>query len=166
MVASATGAALVAHWLCWTCFGISLVATLVILPRIQVRVERDAVPGLWVVLGPLGQSVTAANLLGPRAVGLAYGWVVWACAMAWIAYVLPVTLRARPRFTFAFWAFTFPLGTVVTGTSALHLTDLAGVLFAGLLVGWGVAAGGTVRYLSAAARTTRAAGAAVSPPAP
>jgi tellurite resistance protein TehA-like permease len=49
---------------CYGMFGISLFATLALLPLIWHRLGPGAVPTVWIVLGPLGQSITAANLLG------------------------------------------------------------------------------------------------------
>jgi tellurite resistance protein TehA-like permease len=56
------------------------------------------------------------------------------------------------KFALTYWAFTFPVGTCVTGTAQLaHHTDLplfawASVLFfIGLLAAWVVAAFGTTR---------------------
>ena len=78
-------------------FGVSLMASLVTIPLIWGRLlhygpgPRRLVPTLWIVLGPLGQSITAANLLGAaaphaihggdatllRAFGLVYGVPTW-----------------------------------------------------------------------------------------
>ncbi len=81
MTAAATGALLVPHapagqprltllLACYAMFGISLLATLIIVPQIWSRLVQHKVgaaamaPTLWIVLGPLGQSVTAASSLG------------------------------------------------------------------------------------------------------
>ena len=94
------------------------------------------VPTLWIVLGPLGQSITAANLLGGvarlalpapyatafAAFGVVYGVPVWGFAALWAALATALTVRAAPGrlpFSLTWWSFTFPVGTCVTGTIAL-----------------------------------------------
>ncbi|MFG2300264.1 TDT family transporter [Actinacidiphila glaucinigra] len=186
MVSAATGAALVPHLpagqarltlllACYAMFGMSLIASLVIIPQIWGRLVRHKtgpaamVPTLWIVLGPLGQSVTAANLLGhaaPTALprpyatgaevfGYLYGVPTWGFAMMWLALAAALTLRTARNglpFTLTWWSFTFPLGTCVTGTSALALRlhsaafqGAALVLYAGLVAAWALVAVRTVR---------------------
>ncbi|MDQ0377417.1 TDT family transporter [Amycolatopsis thermophila] len=172
MVSAATGAALVPHLpagqprlalllACYAMFGVSLFATLALLPQIWQRLvtsgtEAGRVPTLWIVLGPLGQSVTAANLLGAvapgvlpfgpaaAAFGLFYGVATWGFAMLWLAIAAAVTLRtvrAGMPFSLTWWSFTFPVGTCVTGSSALAavtgsaLFDCAAVSLYVLLIG-------------------------------
>jgi tellurite resistance protein TehA-like permease len=127
------------------------------------------VPTLWLVLGPLGQSVTAFGLLGPHAgellkapygesleaFGVVYGLPVWGFAMGWMAIAGALTLRAMRRglpFSLTWWSFTFPVGTVVTGTAGLAVqtgaqafTWLAVCTFALLLLAWVVALANTLR---------------------
>lgn len=145
MVSAATGAALVPHLppgqprlafllFCYALFGVGLFATLALLPLIWHRLVRlgpGTVPTIWIVLGPLGQSVTAANLLGsaapgvlpgtsaPVAFGLLFGVPTWGFAMLWLALAATITLRSALPFSLTWWSFTFPVGTCVTGTSAL-----------------------------------------------
>ncbi|MEU5104462.1 MULTISPECIES: TDT family transporter [unclassified Streptomyces] len=188
MVSAATGAALVPHTAagqprltlllaCYAMFGISLLASLVIITQIWARLMHHKVgpaamtPTLWIVLGPLGQSVTAADLLGAAAhsalprpyatgaevFGFLYGVPVWGFAMMWLALAAALTRRTARRglpFSLTWWSFTFPVGTCVTGTSALalrlHSTPLAALavaLFALLLTAW----------VTVALRTARAA---------
>ena len=81
MVSAATGALLLPHMAegagrqtmlygCYAMFGLSLVASLNIIAMIWTRLTLHGtsgsarVPTLWIVLGPLGQSVMAAGLLG------------------------------------------------------------------------------------------------------
>jgi len=81
MVSAATGAALVARLpagearldlllACYAMFGLSLLAAFVVITLLWNRLLHHGVgpaalvPTLWIVLGPLGQSITAANLLG------------------------------------------------------------------------------------------------------
>ena len=91
------------------------------------------VPTLWIVLGPLGQSVTAAGNLGTQA-----------------AHRAPQSAGGLP-FALTWWSFTFPVGTCVTGTISLaarcHADVLRGasvLLFVLLLVAWLVVAARTV----------------------
>ena len=175
MVSAATGAALVPHAAagqlrltllasCYAMFGLSLLASVVVITLLWGRLARHgvgaaaAVPTLWIVLGPLGQSITATNNLGTqaaldlpapyaaafRALGLVYGLPVWGFAVLWAAIAAAVTVRtARVHlpFSLTWWSFTFPVGTVVTGTSALavrtglDLLTVAAVVFFGVLVG-------------------------------
>jgi C4-dicarboxylate transporter/malic acid transport protein len=185
MVSAATGALLIPHvasaqgrltllLACYAMFGISLFASVMIIPQIWSRLVTHKpgaavmVPTMWIVLGPLGQSVTAAGNLGteaarvlpePYAAGAAvfallYGVPTWGFAMMWLVLAAAVTLRtARGRLPFAltWWSFTFPVGTCVTGTIALaarsHADVLRGVsviLYALLVLAWLVVAARTV----------------------
>jgi tellurite resistance protein TehA-like permease len=80
MVSASDGALLIPHlpegqprlgmlMACYAMFGISLFATLFIVPQVWQRLVQHKtgaaanVPTVWIVLGPLGQSITAANLL-------------------------------------------------------------------------------------------------------
>ncbi|TYQ10319.1 UNVERIFIED_ORG: tellurite resistance protein TehA-like permease [Gordonia westfalica J30] len=156
-------------------FGLAVVAAtpiLVVLARRFRTGDHGAatmMPTWWIVLGPLGQSVTAVCLLAhvaPDAVSasvagamhefaVAYGLVVWAVATVWILVAARLTVRtARAGMPFAmtWWSFTFPMGTYVTGSSALALTlggpvfEVAAVAgFAVLVLAWGVVAARTVR---------------------
>ena len=84
MVSAATGALLIPHvasaqgWLtlllaCYAMFGISLFASVIIITQIWSRLvtykpgPAVMVPTMWIVLGPLGQSVTAAGNPGTEA---------------------------------------------------------------------------------------------------
>jgi C4-dicarboxylate transporter/malic acid transport protein len=186
MVSAATGALLVPHLpagqarltmllACYAMFGLSLIASLMIIPQIWQRLVRHSVgpavmvPTLWIVLGPLGQSITAANLLGgvahlalphPYAVafaafGVVYGVPVWGFAALWAALAAALTIRAarqRLPFHLTWWSFTFPVGTCVTGTTALALHTGAGALrwaavalYLALVVAWLVVSVRTVR---------------------
>ncbi|HEY2522694.1 MAG TPA: TDT family transporter [Streptosporangiaceae bacterium] len=180
MVSAATGALLIPHvpagqarltllLACYAMFGISLLASLFIIPQIWARLVQHKVgpaalaPTLWIVLGPLGQSVTAASNLGqqggqvlpaPYGTGatvaaLLYGVPVWGFAMAWLVLAAAITLRTartaggRLPFALTWWSFTFPVGTCVTGTIALaarshdlFLRDVSVVLYVLLVVAW------------------------------
>ena len=84
MVSAASGALLIPHvgsaqgrltllLACYAMFGISLFASMIIITQLWARLVRyktlaaTMVPTLWIVLGPLGQSVTAAGNLGTAA---------------------------------------------------------------------------------------------------
>lgn len=187
MVSAAMGALLIPHTpagqlrltlivACLAMFGLSLIAALVTTTMIWSRLvhhntpQAGMVPTLWIVLGPLGQSVTAAGLLandGPAALpdlyakglmvfSVIFGVVIWGFAMLWLALAVAVTLRtARAgelHFTMTWWGFTFPLGTCVTGSAVLY-THTGAYLFAGvavalyalLVAAWAVVATRTAR---------------------
>lgn len=177
MVTAATGALLLPHMAagsgrttmlygCYAMFGLSLLASLNIIAMIWSRLTlygtsgSARVPTLWIVLGPLGQSVTAAGLLGANAAlavdpelaedinafAILYGVPVWGFAVLWIALATALTVRTLRRgmpFALTWWSLTFPVGTFVTGTSQLaahtHLPAFrvaAGIAYAGLLFTW------------------------------
>jgi C4-dicarboxylate transporter/malic acid transport protein len=160
---------------CYAMFGLSLIASLIVFGLIVARLARHGagparlVPTLWIGLGPLGQSITAVGLLskaarpalpasfGPAIHGLVfvYGLPVWGFALVWLTIAAAITIRtARQGLPFAmtWWAFTFPVGTLVTGTSELsvalgaHVLTWAAVALFGLLV---------VNWLNVAGRTAR-----------
>ena len=186
MVSAATGALLVPYLpagqlrltmllACYAMFGLSLIASLVIIPQIWQRLVRHSVgpaalvPTLWIVLGPLGQSITAANLLGGVAslalphpystafavFGVVYGVPVWGFAALWAALAAALTIRAARQhlpFSLTWWSFTFPVGTCVTGTTALAVHTgadafrwAAVALYLALVVAWLVVSVRTVR---------------------
>jgi tellurite resistance protein TehA-like permease len=98
---------------CYAMFGISLFATLFIIPQVWQRLVQHktgamaSVPTVWIVLGPLGQSITAANLLAgdaagvlpvplgqaASAFGLFYGVPTWGFAAVWMVLAAALTLR-------------------------------------------------------------------------
>lgn len=186
MVSAATGPLLlpylpVGQWqlamqlTCTMMFGLTIVASLVVITLVWGRLVHHkvgaaaAVPTLWIVLGPLGQSVTAAHTLGVaaptvlpepygsafEAMGLVYGLPMWGFAMLWLAIAATVTIRTARSglpFSLTWWSFTFPVGTVVTGTSGLatatgatFLSVISLVLYAGLLGAWATVAVRTAR---------------------
>ncbi len=186
MVSAATGAMLIPHMApgtgqvtmlygCYAMFGMSLVASLIIITMIWSRLAlygtsgTARVPTLWIVLGPLGQSITVAGLLGTDAVlavdenmadamsafAVLYGVPVWGFAVLWIAIATSLTTRTLRRgmpFALTWWSLTFPVGTFVTGTTQLALhTDLpafevaAAIAYVGLLVTWFLVAVRTFR---------------------
>ncbi len=167
---------------CAAMFGASLLATLVLLPVVfggLVHSKLPAVvltPSLFLVLGPLGQSTTAVHQFAdavPSALpgagrtgaevarGLAevYGVAVMGFALLWLAVALVANgraLRAGMPFAMTWWAFTFPVGTLVTGAAALArhtgfggFTALAAGLWLLLFTAWAVASAHTVAGLRA-----------------
>lgn len=185
MVAAANGALLVPYAAagqprltlllgCYAMFGTSLFASVIVITLLWGRLITHKtlpavmVPTSWIVLGPLGQSVTAAGNLAkvaglalhePYAAGanvfaLLYGIPTWGFAMAWLVIAAALTLRAARDglpFALTWWSFTFPVGTCVTGT--IGLTARTGAdplryatagLFLLLLAAWLIVAARTV----------------------
>lgn len=162
---------------CLALFGLSLLATLAVLPAVCGRLVAAGplplalTPSLFLVLGPLGQSTTAVGNLADAAPGavpapyahafapfaVLYGVPVLGFALFWLALAAALVIRARRRsmgFSMAWWAFTFPVGTCATGATALArhtglvaLDVLAVALYALLLAAWVTAAVCTARGL-------------------
>ncbi|WP_055492765.1 TDT family transporter [Streptomyces sp. TP-A0356] len=160
---------------CSALFGAGLLATLVMLPLILARLISAGplplalTPTLFLVLGPLGQSTTAVGASADVAPGVVpapyaqgfgvlavlYGVPVLGFALLWLALAAALVMRARRRgmgFAMTWWAFTFPVGTCVTGAEALArrtglaaLDGLAAGLYVLLVTAWAVAAVRTVR---------------------
>ncbi|WP_175408001.1 TDT family transporter [Streptomyces sp. TRM64462] len=155
--------------LCHALFGLSLLAVLLMLPLVFGRLLTAGpppvalTPALLLVLGPLGQSTTAVNAFADAAPGVPYagrlaalyGVPVMGFALLWLLLAGALVARARRRgmrFGMTWWAFTFPVGTCVTGLEGLArhtglatLSGAAVVLYAVLVAAWAVAAWGTVR---------------------
>ncbi|MER0246682.1 TDT family transporter [Streptomyces sp. HSW2009] len=188
MVSAAVGPGLVpelpagqwraALWLvCSAQFGLSLLATLVLLPLVMAGLLRYGppapalVPTLFLGLGPRGQSTTALANLAAAAPGtlpapypdaasagaLLYGVPVLGFALWWLVLAGALVVRAARRgmpYAMTWWAFTFPVGTCVTGAAGLaRQTDVALLrwlafgLYALLVVAWAVAGARTVAGL-------------------
>lgn len=186
MVSAAAGALLIPHMApgtgrttmlygCYAMFGLSLFAALIIISMIWSRLAlygtsgTARVPTLWIVLGPLGQGITAAGLLGGVAAlavpadlagamnvfAVLFGVPVWGFALLWIVLATELTVRTLRRgmpFALTWWSLTFPVGTFVTGTTQLAVhTGLpafkvaAAVAYGGLLCTWGLVAVQTAR---------------------
>ena len=186
MVSAASGALLIPHMApgtgrttmlygCYAMFGLSLIAALIIISMIWSRLAlygtsgTTRVPTLWIVLGPLGQGITAAGLLGANAAlavpaelaggmnvfAVLFGVPVWGFALLWIVLATELTVRTLRRgmpFALTWWSLTFPVGTFVTGTTQLAIhTGLpafrvaALIAYAGLLGTWGLVAARTAR---------------------
>ncbi len=155
---------------CYAMFGLTLFASFVIIVLLWGRLVQHKVgtaamvPTLWIVLGPLGQSVTAANLLGGDAhlvvgrpladgfavLGVLYGVPMMGFALLWAVVATMITVgtaRRRLPFSLTWWSFTFPVGTCVTGLSGLAahtgsvtVGALADLAYLGLLCAWAVVA--------------------------
>ena len=184
MVSAATGALLIPYTpagparaglliACYVMFGLSVAASVVVF-RLLWRQLAAAGPGpaamvptWWMVLGPLGQSVTAANLLGRnahlavaapwaramQAFGLVYGVPVWGLALLWAGAAAVITVRTARRglpFSLTWWSFTFPVGTLVTGTAALAVHTHSGLFRAAAAIGYAAL---VTAWLTVATRT-------------
>ncbi|OQJ61479.1 TDT family transporter (plasmid) [Clavibacter michiganensis subsp. michiganensis] len=177
MVSASTGALLLPYapagqaretllWSCYGFFGLSLITSLVVITLIWNRLAQHKVgaagmvPTLWIVLGPVGQSITAVNLLASNAptvvdasiarallvVALVCGFAMLGFALLWTVIALAITVRtAREHlpFSLTWWSFTFPVGTCVTGLNGLALHSgltviavLAVIYYAGLVAAW------------------------------
>jgi tellurite resistance protein TehA-like permease len=188
MVSAALGPALVPHLpagqpretlllACFAMFGLSLLATLLMLPVVFARLITGGplplalTPTLFLVLGPLGQSTTAVGAFADVAPGVVpapydqgfgllavlYGVPVMGFALLWFGLAAAHVVRARRDgmgFAMTWWAFTFPVGTCVTGAAALARHTglavygwLAVGLYAVLVAAWAAAARGTARGL-------------------
>ncbi|MEV0637248.1 TDT family transporter [Streptomyces sp. NPDC050619] len=162
---------------CVAMFGLSLLATLLMLPLIFGRLVTGGplplalTPTLFLVLGPLGQSTTAVGNFADVAPGVVpapysqgfdvlavlYGVPVMGFALLWFGFATAHVLRARRQgmgFAMTWWAFTFPVGTCVTGAEALArhtgllvYDGLAVALCLVLLAAWATAAVHTARGL-------------------
>jgi C4-dicarboxylate transporter/malic acid transport protein len=151
---------------CYAMFGVSLFASVIIITLVWSRLVTHKtlpavmVPTVWILLGPLGQSVTAAGNLarvapaalrapypaGADVLALLYGIPAWGFAIVWLTIAAALTVRAARRgmpFGLTWWSFTFPVGTVVTGTISLAertgsdvLRGASAVLFLLLLGAW------------------------------
>ena len=85
--------------------------------------------------------------------------------MMWLALAAAITVRTARRglpFALTWWSFTFPVGTCVTGTTALAARSQADmlrvasvVLFALLLAAWLIVAARTVAWPPAADCSSR-----------
>ncbi len=188
MVSAALGPLLVPHLppgqarqtlllACLAMFGLSLLATLLMLPLVFARLITGGplplalTPTLFLVLGPLGQSTTAVGTFADVAPGVLpppysegfgllavlYGVPVMGFALLWSGLATAHVLRARRHgmgFAMTWWAFTFPVGTCVTGAEALARHTglvvyeiLAIGLYGVLVAAWAVAAARTAQGL-------------------
>jgi C4-dicarboxylate transporter/malic acid transport protein len=163
---------------CYAMFGLSLVLGMITMTTIWSRLVHggmpavQAAPTVWITLGMIGQSITATNLLGTHATtvfvgkqavvatglhvfGIAYGFAMGGFGILMFALAALLTLHAARRglsFSLTWWSFTFPVGTCVTGATALGTAAgistvhaMAVVLYVVLLMAWTTVAAHTVR---------------------
>ncbi|MET7428789.1 MULTISPECIES: TDT family transporter [Streptomyces] len=179
---------------CFALFGLSLLAVLLMLPLVFARLITAGplplalTPTLFLVLGPLGQSTTAVGLIADAAPGVVaapydrglavfavlYGVPLMGFALLWLALATAHVVRAGRRgmgFTLTWWAFTFPVGTCVTGAAVLARHTglavydvLATGLYGVLVAAWLAAARGTVRGLFSGVLLAAPRPAPVAPP--
>lgn len=191
MVSAATGPALAVHIadadaratllaLCGALFGAALLAGFVTITMVWSRLAHHgigaaaAVPTLWIVLGPLGQSATAAHTIGAgvgaldptlataaTVAAVVVALPVLGFALLWMAIATTITVRTARSglcFSLSWWSFTFPVGTCVTGLSGLAVTlglpildGAAVLLYAVLVAAWTVVAVRSIALARAAA---------------
>jgi tellurite resistance protein TehA-like permease len=136
------------------------------------------VPAMWIVVGPLGQSIAGFIALGGAArdvwpasgaglaiAGVAYGVVMWGFAMYWLAMAIVLTVRASRAgipFTLGWWAFTVPVGVLTAGTVALDRATgaplyavVAVVLLALLATNWTIVVSRSLLAVGHAGRRAR-----------
>ena len=163
---------------CYALFGLSLVVGMITMTMIWSRLVHggmpplQAAPTVWITLGMIGQSITATNLLGSRAAtvfvgdqavvatglhvfGIVYGFAMggFGILMFVLATLLTVHAGLRGlRFSLTWWSFTFPVGTCVTGATALGTaTGISAIhgmaigLYVVLLAAWATVASHTLR---------------------
>ncbi|MCV7201929.1 C4-dicarboxylate ABC transporter [Mycolicibacterium peregrinum] len=187
MVSASTGALLLSHLgagqagmtllvACYAMFGLSLLAGLITTTMVYSRLmhggfsQVQAIPTVWIVLGVVGQSITAANLLAAHAgsvltdgamvsalhaFGIVYGLVMGGFGAFVFCLATALTVHGARRglsFSLTWWSFTFPVGTCVTGASALGVATgaiaiswLAVALYVLLLAAWATVAANTLR---------------------
>lgn len=162
MVSASTGALLLPHiaegqWrltmlgACYAMFGLSLLIGIMTMTLIYGQLlgggapPVQAAPTVWITLGLIGQSITAANLLGTDAAlvfvgpdsavgpdnavatgleifGIVYGFIMGGLGFLMFCLALALTVHSSRRglsFSLTWWSFTFPVGTCVTGAAAL-----------------------------------------------
>ncbi|GAC1542092.1 MAG: TDT family transporter [Vulcanimicrobiaceae bacterium] len=160
--------------LAYALLGIGVILAAIIIVIFYSRLLYMKVPDgalvttMWLVVGPLGQSIAGIIALGTAAktvwpefghglamAGLAYGVLVWGFAMYWLAMAIAMTIRATRNhmpFNLSWWAFTFPVGVLTAGTDALfvqthaHIFGISSLVLFGLLATmWALVAAKTFR---------------------
>ncbi|MGK2317680.1 TDT family transporter [Gordonia rhizosphera] len=163
---------------CYALFGLSLFLGMITMTLIYSRLVHggapvaQTAPTVWITLGMIGQSVTAVNVLavqsatvftgdeayialGLHVFGIVYGLAMGGFGVAMFALATSITVRAVRRgmpFALTWWSFTFPVGTCVTGMSALGaalgsgpVRVLAILLYVLLIGAWATVAAKTLR---------------------
>ena len=160
--------------LAYALLGIGVILAAIIIVIFYSRLTIHKVPEgalvttMWLVVGPLGQSIAGIIALGNAAgavwpelghglalAGVAYGVLVWGFAMYWLSMAIALTIRAKAKhlpFNLSWWAFTFPVGVLTAGTDALylqthaHIFGIASLALLALLSSmWALVATKTVR---------------------
>lgn len=186
IVASVPGALLASTWpvawrgnmlgLAYALWGIGILLSFIVIAQFYTRLAYHKIPAgalvttLWLVVGPLGQSVAGINALGNAALaiwptwghalqagGLLYGLPVWGLGIYWLGLAIGATLRTAFKhlpFTMGWWAFTFPVGVLTSGTYALYARTGASlfawsgvVLLALLALMWSLVAWRTIHQV-------------------
>lgn len=162
---------------CYAMFGLSLVIGMITMTLIYSRLVHGGMPAVnagptvWITLGMIGQSITAVNVLGAQsglvftgdqaslatglhAFGLVYGISMGGFGVLFFSLATLLTVHAARSglgFSLTWWSFTFPVGTCVTGATALGTTagstvihGLAIALYLVLLGAWGTVAVNTL----------------------
>lgn len=163
---------------CYAMFGLSLFLGMITMTMIYSRLVHggmpavQAAPTVWITLGMIGQSISATNLLGTHAAtvfvgkqaviatglhifGIAYGFAMGGFGILMFALATMLTVHAARRglsFSLTWWSFTFPVGTCVTGATALGtaagisvIHAMAVGLYVVLLTAWATVATHTLR---------------------
>ncbi len=165
IVSSVPAALLVPSWpaairgdllaLAYAMFGAGIILTAITIVVFYSRLVYNKVPEgalvttMWLVVGPLGQSVAGIIALGIASktvwpqlapglenASLAYGVTVWGFGVYWLLMAIALTIRATRKglpFNLGWWAFTFPVGVLVAGTDALYGLTGAGIFSGGAL---------------------------------
>jgi tellurite resistance protein TehA-like permease len=165
---------------CYGLFGLSLIVGFLTMTMIYSRLVHRGLPSVqvaptvWIMLGMIGQSIAAAVLLGSsahlvfggdqasianglRIFGIGYGLVMSGfAAFVFLLAALITVHNARRGMTFspAWWSFTFPVGTCVTGSAALGIAIdstllmlVSAALYGLLLLAWLTVAGRSMAFL-------------------
>ncbi len=170
IVAAATGAKLIPYWstlsqqffftiLILAMFGMTFFLFIMISSLYYSRLVYSGkiaggfVPSVWIVLGPIGMSMTVFSTLplvtqpflepwtsGFHALGIIFAISMWGVGIWWIVIASLYSLlhlakkESEIPFNLSWWSYVFPLGSFTTGTYALN--ELIGHSFfavAGLL---------------------------------
>lgn len=163
IVAAATGAKLIPYWstsseqllftvLILAMFGMTFFLFIMISSLYYSRlvycdkIASGFVPSVWIVLGPIGMSMTVFSTLplvtqpflepwnsGFHALGIIFAISMWGVGIWWIVIaslysLLHITKKeSKIPFSLGWWGYVFPLGSFTTGTYAL--SDLLGHSF-------------------------------------
>ncbi|KJS47475.1 C4-dicarboxylate ABC transporter [Desulfosporosinus sp. BICA1-9] len=110
------------------------------------KIAGGFVPSVWIVIGPIGMSMTLFSTLpvvtqpfldtwnsGFQALGMIFAVSMWGVGLWWIVIASLYSLlhlakkESKIPFSLGWWSYVFPLGSFTTGTYALN--DLLGHSF-------------------------------------